>query len=81
MVREVHPPRLSAKTRARSHFSTRLPLVAAGTLIVDDSAAQTGKQALIPPSWRMLIEDSKIKPMAPPQGDRGRWGVHHQSGE
>ncbi len=41
-----------------------------GTLIVDDSSGQSGKDILIPEGWRKLIENAKIKPInAPSRGD------------
>ena len=41
-------------------------LTGAGTLVIDDSTGQAGKEVPIPPAWRKVIEDSKIKPIAAP---------------
>jgi Type I phosphodiesterase / nucleotide pyrophosphatase len=51
-------------------------LAGTGTLIVDDSTGQSGKDIPIPEGWRKLIEDSKIKPVnAPARGDNGNPGT------
>jgi hypothetical protein len=47
-----------------------------GTLIIDDSTGQTGKDIPIPELWRKRIEESKIKPVnAPSRGDNGNAGT------
>lgn len=47
-----------------------------GTLILDDSTGQSGKDIPIPDEWRQRIEDWKIKPVdAPPRGDNGNPGT------
>jgi hypothetical protein len=47
-----------------------------GTLIMDDSTGQSGKDIPIPEMWRKRMENSKIKPVnAPARGDNGNPGT------
>jgi Type I phosphodiesterase / nucleotide pyrophosphatase len=48
----------------------------AGTLVLDDSTGQSGKDVSIPEDWRQLIESSKIRPVnAPARGDNANPGT------
>jgi hypothetical protein len=48
----------------------------AGTLILDDSTGQSGKDVPVPEAWSKLIEDSKVKPVnAPARGDNSNPGT------